>query len=148
MVNHAAKNILLVDDYQSFLKALANELKNSNNNHFSILTAENGDRALSLLGSVHVDVIVTDLRMPAMNGFELISHVKRSYPCIPIIVVSSFLYPEQEAELRDLGVSQYMDKFSLTVHALEELIFESCRGVETPPFSCSPLNPSLDKRGD
>ena len=124
MEKPAAKNILLVDDQKNFLNILETELSDSGNN-FCILTAENGDKALRILESVQVDLVVTDLKMPVLNGYDLISHMKRKYPGIPVIVVSSFLYPESETRLRALGVTQYIDKNSLSLHTLEEMIVKN-----------------------
>jgi YesN/AraC family two-component response regulator len=121
MEEFAAKNILLVDDHRNFLTILAEELKGYGNN-FCILTAENGDRALKVLESAQVDLVVTDIRMPVMDGFALISHMKEKYPTIPVIVVSSFLYSEWETELKAMGVTKYMEKCSLSVSALEDMI--------------------------
>jgi len=121
------RSILLVDDHQSFLTILAEELRDCGNN-FCILTAENGDRALKVLESGQVDLVVTDLRMPVMDGFVLISHMKEKHPAIPVIVVSSFLYPESETKLKAMGVSHCMEKHSLTISALEEMILKSWQG--------------------
>ena len=122
------QNILLVDDDRTFLTMLERELRDCNNN-FCILTAENGERALKVLESAHVDLVVTDLHMPVMNGFELISHMKKKYPNTPVIVISGFLYPDLETALRDLSVSESIDKASLRVNALGETILKSWQGV-------------------
>ncbi len=124
MENSGAKNILLVDDQQHFLTILATELGDSSNN-FRILTAENGVRALEILESAQVDLVVTDLKMPVLNGYDLISHMKKKYPSIPVIVISSFLYPDSETRLRTLGVTRYIDKNSLSLSALEKMIVET-----------------------
>ena len=116
-----SKTVLLIDDHQRFLTALAEGLEACGSS-FSILTAENGYRALRLLESAHVDLVVTDLRMPVMNGFDFISHMKKKYPGIPVIVMSSFLDPEVETRLRGLGVSQSIEKSSLRLSTLEEMI--------------------------
>ncbi len=124
MENSGAKNILLVDDQQHFLTILATELGDSSNN-FRILTAENGVRALEILESAQVDLVVTDLKMPMLNGYDLISHMKKKYPGIPVIVISSFLYPDSETRLRTLGVTRYIDKNSLSLSVLEKMIVET-----------------------
>ncbi len=124
MENSGAKNILLVDDQQHFLTILATELGDSSNN-FRILTAENGVRALEILESAQVDLVVTDLKMPMLNGYDLISHMKKKYPGIPVIVISSFLYPDSETRLRTLGVTRYIDKNSLSLSGLEKMIVET-----------------------
>jgi len=122
------KNVLLVDDHQTFLATLAQQLRDYSDS-FCILTAENGDRALKVLESAHVDLVVTDLKMPVMDGFELISHTKKKYPGIPVIVLSSFLCPELETRLRAMGVSQCIEKASLDIRVMEEMIVESWQGV-------------------
>ena len=108
---------------------LAGELRDFNNN-FSILTAENGNKALKVLESAHVDLVVTDLNMPVMNGYDLLSHMKKKYPNIPVIVISGFLYPGLEATLRTLGASQSLDKPSLSVNALGEIILKRWQGIQ------------------
>ena len=128
-MENTPKNILLVDDDQGFLAMLAGELRDFNNN-FSILTAENGNKALKVLESAHVDLVVTDLNMPVMNGYDLLSHMKKKYPNIPVIVISGFLYPGLEATLRTLGASQSLDKPSLSVNALGEMILKRWQGIQ------------------
>src|SRR4030067_3071418 len=128
MEQAVAKSILLVEDQQNVLTVLAMELRNCSNK-FCVLTAENGDRALKVLESAYVDLVVTDLKMAVMDGFDLIAHMKREYPTIPVIVISSFLSPESEARLRALGVSQYIDKHCFSVSTLEEMILKNWQGV-------------------
>ncbi len=115
----APKNILLVDDEPRFLAQLVSELRGHSGN-FCILTAENGERALKVLESAPVNLLVTDLRMPVMDGFTLLSHMKRDYPHIPVIIMSAFLYPEVETRLRELGASECIEK--LDIGSLQEMI--------------------------
>jgi len=56
-----------------------------------------------------------------MDGYDLLSHMKKRYPGIPVIVMSAFFHSEVAARLRDLGVSQCIEK-PLSVNALEEMI--------------------------
>lgn len=90
----------------------------------NILTAENGEKALKVLESTPVDVVMTDLRMPVMDGFGLISQMKKMYPGIPVIILSSFLYPELETSLKAMGVSQFIDKASLCLGVLEKMLHD------------------------
>lgn len=66
--------ILLVDDETDFLMAIGLGLRTRG---FEVLTAESGDQALALLRMETPDIIITDLRMQPMNGFELYQNVKR-----------------------------------------------------------------------
>lgn len=128
MENAAFKNILLVDDEKMFLITLAEELRYCNEN-FCILTADNGDRALKVLESGHVDLVITDLKMPVMNGFDLILNMRKEYPHIPVIAMSTYLYPDVETRLRGLGISQWVDKTTLSIGGLEEMIIRSCQDI-------------------
>lgn len=123
-----AKSVLLVDDQQIFLAALVTQLMDRSNN-FSILTAGNGEEALRILESHRVGLVVTDLKMPVMDGFDLISRIKKRYPSLPIIVLSSFLYPELEPRLTAMGVSQWIEKASLDIGVLEKIIGETWQRV-------------------
>lgn len=122
------RRILLVDDHQTFLDVLATGLMESRNS-FSILTAGNGEEALRVLESNRVGLVVTDLKMPVMNGVDLISNIKKRYPSLPVIVLSSFLYPDLEPRLIALGVSQWIEKASLDIGVLEKMIVETWQGA-------------------
>jgi DNA-binding response OmpR family regulator len=81
-----AKTLLVVEDdratlslYRAGLKGLAG---------FKILTAQDGSQALEILRQEPVHVLVTDLNMPVMDGFNLISKTSRLYPQVPIIVMT------------------------------------------------------------
>jgi YesN/AraC family two-component response regulator len=77
---------------------------------FRVITAHNGEEALRVLGMIAVDLVVTDLVMPVMDGFELISTMKNDYPWIPVIVISAHLDHEAESRLRALGIAHYLEK--------------------------------------
>src|SRR3989304_5505975 len=123
MKTSTTKNILLVDDQQNFIELLARQLRECDKN-YCIMTAGNGNEALKALESAHVDLVITDLKMPGMDGFELVSHIKNKYPAIPVMVMSFYLHPESERELSTLGVSQCIDKNLLTGSVLKNKILE------------------------
>jgi two-component system, response regulator YesN len=101
--------VLLVDDEPVWLLALTEELKNEAGT-VRVLLAENGVRALEVLESETVDLIITDYKMPVMDGLELVSCLRKAHPDIDVIVVSSFLYPELKQSLAALGVKRIIDK--------------------------------------
>jgi two-component system capsular synthesis sensor histidine kinase RcsC len=100
---------LIVDDNKTFLINLAQGLR-AFAWRFQALTAENGEKALAVLESEHVDLVVTDLHMPVMDGFEFLSRIQKSYPDIPVIVMSACLDPDVETKLRSLGVTRCIEK--------------------------------------
>ena len=83
------KKVLIVDDETPFILSLTAGLKKYPT-EYSILTAENGKEAMEILESTRVDLVVTDLRMPEMDGFELLAFISANFPSIQTIVMSAF----------------------------------------------------------
>ena len=81
------ETILVVDDEQS-LRELAMEILSARG--YNVLTASNGEKAIEMLSSFHVDMLVTDVIMPNMDGFELAAYAKKEYPQIKILVLTGF----------------------------------------------------------
>lgn len=108
---NAIKNILIVDDEKLFLKSVTEGLKTyEKKNKFKALTAPNGKAALGILNSQEIALLVTDLRMPEMDGITLISHVHNRFPALPIIVMTAFGSPEIENQVKNLGILHYLEK--------------------------------------
>src|SRR5512140_2951313 len=105
---HPAKTILVVDDDRGFLDSLAAGLADVQGH--AILTASDGDDAIALLASRPVDLVVTDLRMPGVSGFDLVGHLARHHPEVPAIVMTAFGTAEMEEEFDALGVRGYVEK--------------------------------------
>jgi len=102
-MNICRKNILLVDDEEIFLLSLSEGLSGSDA-EMEILTAENGRRALEIFRSgFKIDLLVTDLEMPEMNGFELLASVKKDFPATPAIVLTGLITPKIEERLKAIG---------------------------------------------
>ena len=72
---------------------------------YEVLVASNGQEALELYSpnAERVDLLLTDLRMPKMNGRELAEQIRQKNPNLPIIIFACFSSPEQEEELRQAG---------------------------------------------
>ncbi len=103
------KNVLIVDDEQGLQSALCDGLSGFAV-HFQVLTAGNGRRALEILTISDVDLVVTDLKMPVMDGFELLDHLQGEYPHIPVIVLTAHGSNDVEERLRSRGVFKYIEK--------------------------------------
>jgi predicted regulator of Ras-like GTPase activity (Roadblock/LC7/MglB family)/CheY-like chemotaxis protein len=108
---------------------------------FNIITAENGRTAVEVIKSVKVDLVVTDLRMPEMDGFELLAYLSKNHPEISVLVMTAFGAPEVDDRLKKLGITQYIDKpldyKELAAKILEELEASSrgyIHGITLPAF--------------
>ncbi len=104
------KKILLVDDIKEF-RALLKLLLSGD---FDVVTAEDGEKALDMIESgCNPDVIVTDLLMPGMDGYQLISNIrsKKCWSQIPIIVLSNVDKPAERQKLtRSKKINTFLNK--------------------------------------
>ena len=111
------RTILLIDDERNFLKSLADALKDyigdwgkGKVEDWNIVTAENGKQGTEVLDSQQVDLVVTDLRMPLMDGFELLSYVRRKSPRIPVIVMTASDCADLDDRLAAMGAAWCLRK--------------------------------------
>jgi CheY-like chemotaxis protein len=103
------KNVLIVDDDQEMLLSLKNGLKKYGDS-FSVLTAKDGLDALEQLKKNIVSLVVTDLKMPRMDGFALLAHIMEHYPDIPVIIITGYSTPDMEQLALDGGAVGYIAK--------------------------------------
>jgi response regulator RpfG family c-di-GMP phosphodiesterase len=89
------QNILLVDDEKAVLKALQRSLAAS---RFNIFLAENGAAALDIMAGQPIDIIISDMRMPRMDGHQLLRQVKDLYPATARLILSG--YAEEKTVIR------------------------------------------------
>ncbi len=103
------KNILIVDDNYYFLKGLSVSLriylKNCN-----ILIAESAGRALEILKSMPIELLVSDLNMPVMDGYKLVESVKKNHPDMMVYVMTGGAVQETKKRLVSLGASRCIEK--------------------------------------
>ncbi len=99
--------VLLVDDETDFVQALAERLKMRD------LPADavyDGEQALSFVEGQEPDVMILDLKMPGMDGLEVLRQVKKSYPKIQVIILTGHGTDKDAEEARRLGAFDYLEK--------------------------------------
>lgn len=101
--------ILLVDDEKSFLSSLKDGLMEFQKD-FIVLTANNGREALKILETEKIDLLVTDLRMPEMDGLELISKVANKLSELRIIIMTAYGSASVTEKLQSMGSFRYIEK--------------------------------------
>lgn len=107
------RTILVVDDSATVRKFVSVSLSMQG---FRVLTAEDGMDALEKLPCEPVDLIITDLNMPNMDGMELVRTLRSNptYKELPIIILTSLQEKALKSESQKLGISSYLNKpFSL-----------------------------------
>lgn len=100
--------ILLVDDNYDFLKFLSESLARK----YHVLKATNGKQALNVLEKEDIDLVVSDIMMPEMDGLELCSTIKNDirYSHIPIILLTAKASEEHQLEGLNVGADDYITK--------------------------------------
>ncbi len=117
------KNILIADDEKPFLLSLKDGLK-EHADSFNVITAENGAEAVAILQNQPVDLLVTDLKMPIMDGFELLAHMSRHHPALPVIVMTAFGTQDIEERLNRVDNFHYIEK-PLDIDHLANAIYKA-----------------------
>lgn len=100
-------SVLIVDDEQMMRNLLEKILAREG---YKIHTVEDGIAALEYLKGHHVDMIISDMKMPRMDGFELLGIVKKEYPHVGVIIMTAYgdTYTVKDALL--LGADEYVTK--------------------------------------
>ena len=107
----AKGNILIVEDEAKMRRILELSLGEDG---FTMLSAEDAESGLKLLQNGSVDLVVTDLKLPGMNGLEFLQAVKRFNAALPVVVMTAFGTVETAVEAMKAGASDYVLKpFSL-----------------------------------
>lgn len=123
------KQVLIVDDEESFLLTLSTGLE-SYAEQFRVVTAQDGQAAIAVLEDRRVDLVVTDLRMPTMDGFELMAYMASNYPAIPVVVLTAHATPETEQQLSLPNTIRILEK-PVDFDELIETILQNLKGSDT-----------------
>ncbi|HOE61236.1 MAG TPA: response regulator [Kiritimatiellia bacterium] len=99
--------ILIVDDEPGLLMFFQRLL---NTNGYDVVVAEDGVTALDVIRKTEIDLIISDLRMPRMDGMTLLREVKAIKPDIPVIILTAYASDETAIESKRIGVFEYRSK--------------------------------------
>lgn len=99
--------IMVVDDELMMRNLLEKILQRDG---YKVVTAENVKKALEILNRDKIDIVISDMKMPEMNGFDLLKIVKKDYPHIGMIMMTAYgdAYTVKDALL--LGADEYITK--------------------------------------
>jgi two-component system cell cycle sensor histidine kinase/response regulator CckA len=120
--------ILLVDDEDNILRLLRARLEHHG---YSVLAASDGVEALQVIHETNrIDLVITDIRMPKMDGFTLGEQLRSEYPTIPVIYMSGYSTKnvvKQAQDLRNIKVPE--DCAYLALPFTEEQVLHAVRTV-------------------
>jgi DNA-binding response OmpR family regulator len=99
--------ILLVDDEEEFVKSLSERLSLRD---LASHTAFSGEQAMKFVGDKAPHIMVLDLKMPGIDGMQVLRLVKKRYPDIQVIILTGRGNDLDEAEARSIGIFDYLRK--------------------------------------
>ncbi|MGB4207886.1 MAG: response regulator [Smithellaceae bacterium] len=143
-LSHIAE-ILIVDDEESFVLSLADGLS-VYKKYFNLRTAPNGAEAVKILKLSSIDLVITDLSMPKMDGFELLAYMNRNYPKIPVILMTAYGTPKIEEIVSNMGIFRYLEK-PLDINVVADNIFDAL-GINISTSDIKVQIPEQLKKGD
>ena len=100
-------HVLVVDDEELYRRSLERILTRVGH---EVLEARDANEALAIAAAQPVDLVLADVRMPGINGLELVRQLHEMHPDLPCIVVTGFGGPEQSIEALRAGAFWYLEK--------------------------------------
>ena len=102
-----AEKILVVDDEQSMAQSLGIVLRKEG---YHVVTANNGRDALDKVKAENFNVVITDIKMPGMDGIQLLQGVKKHDPSLPVVIMTAYASQQSAIDAVNLGAFQYLIK--------------------------------------
>lgn len=103
----ALRKVLVVDDDPVVGKSFNRVLSGKG---YAVITASTGQEALDKLDAEDYDVVFTDIKMPGMSGLDMAEQLKQRHPWLPVVIVTGYGSPDNEARAEAAGVSGFLRK--------------------------------------
>jgi len=101
------RKILVVDDEDALRTVLSSELVSEG---YEVGTAADGDEAINEIQKQTFDLVLLDIKMPRMNGFEVLKYVKDKHPKTKVIMLTGFADLKNAIESKKLGAEDFVSK--------------------------------------
>ena len=121
------RHIFIIDDDKSIRWVLEKILIKNN---FTVSSFEDAESMLNDLDSITPNVIISDIRMPGINGTDMLEQVKREYPKIPIIMMTAFSDLETTVMSLKKGAYEYVTK-PFDINEISALVEKACKSSTT-----------------
>jgi DNA-binding NtrC family response regulator len=100
-------HILVVDDEDALRSVLSNELSGAG---YDVATASDGEAAISTVQNKKFDLVLLDIKMPKMDGFEVLKYIKKGYPQVKVIMLTGFADLKNAIESKKHGAEDFVSK--------------------------------------
>jgi two-component system NtrC family response regulator len=101
------ETILIVDDEKNYLVVLSSFLSGEG---YEPITADNAQQALDIVENTDLDLVLTDMKMPSMDGIELLRRIKEKSPDLPVVMMTAYGTVEKAVEAMQLGAFNFVLK--------------------------------------
>ncbi|GDY01634.1 acetoacetate metabolism regulatory protein AtoC [Planctomycetota bacterium] len=118
MTAAAGMRVLLVEDEITIAITLRDDLQDAGH---EVVHTEDGAHAVTLLGQQVFDCVITDVRLPGVDGLQVLTAAKRSRPDTEVLVMTGYATVEQAVEAMRFGADDYIQKPFLNQHVIERL---------------------------
>jgi len=105
--NRLMETILIVDDEKNYLVVLSSFLSGEG---YEPITADNAQQALDIVESTDLDLVLTDMKMPSIDGTELLKLIKEKSPDLPVVMMTAYGTVEKAVEAMQLGAFNFVLK--------------------------------------
>ena len=133
------KHICVLDDDKSIRWVLDKALRKEN---YNVSCFENVESFLEDFQKISPDIIISDVRMPGINGIDMLEKIKREYPSIPIIIMTAFSDLETTVSSLQKGAYEYITK-PFDIDNVISIVNSACNNI-----SKSSLNSPLDNTNE
>jgi YesN/AraC family two-component response regulator len=116
------KKMLIVDDEETLTYSLYQSFIISQRD-YEVVTAATGEEAAEKLSNTQFDLVITDIKMPGMDGLELLSLIKSRYPTTEVIVMTAYGSQEKKEEALKKGARFYIEK-PFEIKEIKQLVME------------------------
>ena len=103
------KKVLIVDDEETLTWSMAKSLS-KDKDKYEVIIANNGKEALTLLKNNKIDLVISDIRMPDINGLDLLVKIKKEYPDTKVIIMTAYGSSDVQKEANRRGSLYYVEK--------------------------------------
>lgn len=117
------ETILIVDDEKNYLVVLNAFLSGEG---YEILTADSAQQALEVMQTTELDLVLTDMKMPVMDGTELLKRIKERVPDLPVVMMTAYGTVEKAVEAMQLGAFNFILK-PFQNEALKQIVDNAVR---------------------
>ncbi|HEY2513353.1 MAG TPA: sigma-54 dependent transcriptional regulator [Polyangiaceae bacterium] len=136
------KQVLIVDDEPNLRKILSAQLSRDG---YDVLTAEDGEQGLAALREHHIDLVITDLKMPKVDGMTLLREALREEPQLPIVMITAHGTVDTAVEALKIGAFDYLTK-PFDKDEVRQIVAKALRARQLAGQDATPVKESPSAR--